>query len=93
MDIQNQTNTAAEISADQMMVTGSTAPVRLHLGCGTTYKRGYLNVDIVPGLGDMVIDLNQIPYPFEENSVDEILAENILEHLVDIPRVVKNPTA
>lgn len=58
--------------------------MKLNLGCGRTLKKGYVNVDIVKEKGvDIVHNLNKFPYPFEDNSVDEIFAQDILEHVED----------
>lgn len=54
----------------------------LHIGCGTRKVPGAVGVDLVklPGV-DVVHDLDKLPYPFKSNTFDEIIAENILEHL------------
>jgi ubiquinone/menaquinone biosynthesis C-methylase UbiE len=58
--------------------------IKLNLGCGRNLKKGWINIDFVPSDGvDMVFDLNKYPWPFKENSVDEISMENVLEHLED----------
>ena len=57
-------------------------PIKLHLGCGEDYKEGWVNVDRY-SKSDIKHDLNNYPYPFEDNSVDYILAEHIVEHLDD----------
>ncbi len=58
--------------------------MKLNLGCGKDTKEEYLNIDIKEYRGvDMLYDLNDIPYPFDDNSVDEIRAIDILEHLDD----------
>jgi len=55
---------------------------KLNLGCGTDIKKGYVNVDFIEGKGvDIVYDLNKTPYPFKDNSFEEIYASHILEHL------------
>ncbi|MDP2908668.1 MAG: methyltransferase domain-containing protein [Nanoarchaeota archaeon] len=57
---------------------------KLNLGCGNDIKGGYLNVDIGEGKGvDIVWDLNKYPYPFEDNTFEEIVADMVLEHLND----------
>lgn len=57
---------------------------KLNLGCGNDIKEGYLNVDIEAGKGiDLVWNLDKYPYPFEDNTFDEVLAEMVLEHLDD----------
>ena len=54
--------------------------MKLNLACGKKIKEGFINVDIAAP-ADMIVDLNKYPYPFEDNSVDYILAEHIIEHL------------
>ena len=53
--------------------------VRLNLGCGKRVLKGYTNIDIHPFEGVTVMDVSSLD--FRDESVDEILAENILEHL------------
>ena len=55
---------------------------KLNLGAGKDILSGYLNHDIadLPGINS-IHDLNKYPWPWEENSFDEILAMDILEHL------------
>ncbi len=63
---------------------------RIQLGCGKSKREGWIGVDLADFEGvDVIHDLNVFPYPFEENSVDEILMENILEHLPDTIAVME----
>lgn len=56
--------------------------LKLNLGCGFKAVAGYVNVDIVQRDGvDLVCDLNELPWPWDENSVEEIMANDALEHL------------
>jgi SAM-dependent methyltransferase len=65
-------------------------PIKLNLGCGRKYLDGYVNCDVVSSVRcDRCFDLNVTPYPFEANSVDEILADNVLEHLEDVVRTME----
>ncbi|MDD4900601.1 MAG: hypothetical protein PHS62_00605 [Patescibacteria group bacterium] len=63
---------------------------KLNLGCGNVRISGFLGVDRLktPAV-DLVHDLNIIPYPFADNSVEEIIADNALEHLNDIIAVAE----
>ena len=62
----------------------------LHLGCGPHKIPGSIGVDINKNIGaDIIHDLNKFPYPFKKDQFDEIVAENILEHLENIPRVME----
>lgn len=59
--------------------------MRLHLGCGRHHRPGFVNVDARPvPAADMVLDLEG-PWPWPDDSVDEIVAHHVLEHLMDLP--------
>ncbi len=64
--------------------------MKLNMGCGKDILRGYINVDLrpLPGI-DVAHDLNRFPYPFKDNTFDEIYCNNILEHLDDIVRIME----
>ena len=61
--------------------------LRLNLGCSTTCERGYLNVDLwTPAWAapDNFLQVNlSASWPWEDSSVDEIRAHDIIEHLPD----------
>ena len=55
--------------------------MKLNLGCGTDIRPGYINVDVISSRGvDMVCDITK-KLPFDDNSCDEIIAQDVLEHL------------
>ena len=54
--------------------------LRLNLGSGKNPKPGYINVDKY-GTPDVLCDLEQFPWPWETNSVGEVLLNHVLEHL------------
>jgi len=55
---------------------------KLNLGCGSRKRDGYVNVDVSPECApDQVVDLEALPWPFEDDSADEILMSHVLEHL------------
>lgn len=57
--------------------------VKLNLGCYKDIRKGYINLDKEKFFEwiDVVHNLEKFPYPFEDNTFDEILANCILEHL------------
>lgn len=56
--------------------------LRLNIGCGYNKLDGYVNVDSFPGCEpDLLCDLERTPWPFEDDSVMEIHAHHVLEHL------------
>jgi predicted SAM-dependent methyltransferase len=59
-------------------------PLKLHLGCGTIYKDGWVNIDNNSDNNIKKLDLNwdlRYKLPFPDNSVDFIYNEHFLEHL------------
>ena len=61
---------------------------RLNLGCGKNPRLGYINVDISDQVNaDIVADLNVLPWPWDDNSIDEIFTQDCFEHLSPIGRV------
>ncbi len=54
--------------------------VRLNLGCCDTKREGFLGVDIVPP-ADILADLAQYPWPWPDSTVDELMANDVFEHL------------
>ncbi len=57
----------------------------LHLGCGLKPIPGAVNVDMHASTRpDVVHDLNTRPWPFSDNSFEEIIASDVIEHLDDI---------
>ncbi len=62
--------------------------IKLHLGCGTNKLAGWVNIDSVKSCNpDLVHDLTH-PFPYQDQSVDEILAEDLLEHFDKYMRFV-----
>lgn len=55
--------------------------MKLNLGCGDIRLDGWQNVDAAGSVADMLCDLNQTPWPWKSDSVDEILMSHCLEHL------------
>lgn len=66
---------------------------KLNLGCGKWIIPWYINQDVIdlPGV-DMVFDLDKFPYPFEDNTFDEIYSAHVLEHVQDLGQVMQELT-
>jgi len=61
---------------------------KLNLGCGNDIKKDYINLDKYPLDGvDIIHDIEQIPLPFDDDTFEQILCNDILEH-VDYPRLI-----
>jgi hypothetical protein len=60
--------------------------IKLNLGCGFQKLDGFVNVDISDFVKpDIKMDLMQFPWDFADNSVDHIVAKDILEHVGTTP--------
>src|SRR5687767_8310331 len=56
--------------------------MKLNLGCGQNKLQGYVNTDREPAVKpDVLMDLEKFPWPFEDDSVDEVVAFHVLEHV------------
>jgi SAM-dependent methyltransferase len=55
---------------------------KLNLGCGSDYKEGWLNVDVLRGVrADKHFSLDKYPWPLKNNSFNQVLMKSVLEHL------------
>lgn len=64
------------------------AKIRLNLGCGGKRVAGFVGVDRYPTPAVEVIADISAPLPFADGSVDEILLDNVIEHIRDIPALM-----
>lgn len=56
----------------------------LNLGCGRRRVEGAVNVDVTAETSpDVLHDLNVRPWPFADDSFDEVLAHDVIEHLAE----------
>jgi predicted SAM-dependent methyltransferase len=79
-------------------------PTRIHLGSGKAYKPGWLNLDLLARAEpDLTLDLAREqrwplhaesatagPLELHEGQVEHIVANNVLEHVGDLPRLMTN---
>lgn len=79
-------------------------PTHLHIGSGKDYKLGWFNVDILEAaLPDAVLDLAKThvwpvamhsdtvgPVELSPGSLDAVYANNVLEHVPDLPQLMTN---
>jgi hypothetical protein len=77
-------------------------PTRVHLGSGKDYRPGWLNLDLLERAEpDLILDLAQAhqfplhaesatagPLELHEGQVEHIVANNVLEHVADLPRLM-----
>ncbi len=62
----------------------------LDLGCGNKKHPGAVGMDINPLTdADIIHNLNSVPYPFEDSLFDEIIADNVIEHLDNVILVME----
>lgn len=83
------------------LLEGTKGPIRLNIGCGTDYKKGWVNIDNNSDNNIEKLDLNwdlRNPLPFDDGSVDYVFNEHFFEHLTveegqtamkDLMRVLK----
>lgn len=56
--------------------------MRLNLGCGNRKFPGWVNTDKVAACNpDQVVDLERLPWPWPDDSVEEVMLSHVLEHL------------
>ena len=67
------------------MVRGS---MKLNMGCGQNKVPGWINVDASEACRpDAVVDLEQFPWPWPDDSVEAVLFNHSLEHMGGDPKV------
>lgn len=60
----------------------NTRPLKINLGAGSEPTEGWVNVDWINGVGiDVIHNLFNMPFPFEDGVAEEIKAIDVLEHM------------
>lgn len=75
--------------ADEQIPGGVSNRGILNLGCGEQYEEEAVNVDYYASRVDVRHDLDVIPYPFADNTFDEIRCYNVIEHLEKVIPVME----
>jgi len=68
----------------QKLINKQGASIKLNVGCGTDYKKGWINIDNNSDENIEKLDLNwdmRNPLPFADDSVDFVFNEHFFEHL------------
>jgi SAM-dependent methyltransferase len=54
----------------------------LDVGCGSAKYPGAVGIDISPDTdADIVADLNSYPWPIDDNAFDQVICQDVLEHV------------
>lgn len=71
-----------ELTAAPTLAEGVAAPLKLNLACGERKREGYVNVDVSADVKpDLAHDLFRYPWPWVDDSVEEISCEHFIEHI------------
>ncbi|UOF78259.1 methyltransferase [Caudoviricetes sp.] len=64
-------------------------PLKLDIGCGKNKREGFIGVDILdfPGV-DQKVDIRKAPWPWADDSVEEVNCSHFLEHLTAPERII-----
>lgn len=63
---------------------------KLNLGCGKDIKKGYVNLDKSKLKGvDVAHDIDKYPWPFPSNYFDEVYGQDVIEHVSDLFKAMK----
>ena len=66
------------------------AKSKINLGCGNNTEEGWINIDMSPTIPniDICMDLETEKLPIPDNSIDEIKAIHVLEHISNLKLVL-----
>ncbi len=76
------TSLLKNLGAGGASTAAAVEPLRLNLGCGTRKLANYLNVDKMAACApDAVVDIERLPWPWPDGSVEEVMMSHVLEHV------------
>ena len=59
--------------------------IKLDIACGQNKQQGYVGIDLSPNVGaELVHDLEQYPWPVEDDLVEEAFCSHYVEHVSDL---------
>lgn len=62
----------------------------LDVGCGINKVSGAIGIDRNPAsCADVLVDVDQVPYPFRDSSFDKLQAVHVIEHVSDVLRTME----
>lgn len=67
----------------QPLAQSSQESLRIDLACGQNKREGFWGVDI-GGTPDQIVNLEEYPWPWADNSVDELHCSHYIEHTSDL---------
>ena len=62
--------------------------MKLNIGCGNKQMDGFIGVDRYPCRAAALLCDISTTLPFADDSIEEILMDNVIEHIQDIPRLM-----
>jgi predicted SAM-dependent methyltransferase len=63
--------------------------LKINIGCGNKRLPGFTGVDKYPCVGaDLLCDATRV-LPLKDDSVEEVLMDNFIEHVLDVPALMK----
>jgi len=63
---------------------------KLNFGCGKDIRKDYINMDIVKIDGvDVIHNFNKFPYPFKDNTFEEVYCKHVLESVKELVNVME----
>lgn len=69
---------------------GKIKDLALDIGCGRNKHKNYIGIDIaLESDADAICDLNHMPLPFKDCIFDSIILQDVIEHLDDIDKLLK----
>jgi SAM-dependent methyltransferase len=75
---------ASQPPASQRTRTAADLPGKVNLGSGEDYRPGWHNVDVHSSVqADEYADLDDIPWPWPDDTFEHALMDNVIEHLED----------